>query len=151
MEIGICYLYNSLICGETLPYITTHYIIHESFTINAILTQRRITQKHKYIKYRLQPILIGCNLDNKKCYDNINIEIIKRIQITDGDGNNVQCAIYYTYLLRIIQKKWRKIIKLRKTYISSTFVSYIQQREFTSKRKISNTDSGLYGLFYNPL
>jgi hypothetical protein len=94
---------------------------------------------------------MSCNVDNKKCYNNINIEIIKRKEITDADGNNIQCAIYYTYLIRIIQKKWRKILCLRKTYTSNAFVYYIQQREFTSKKRISNIDTGIYGLFYKRL
>jgi len=142
MELAICYLYNTQICGQSNSHIVTQYIIYETFPYNKIDTQHRINRKFKFIN-EFQNYL-SLNGDN----NNVTIDIIKRNQVIDNDGNVVSCAICYTYLLRIIQKKWRKILEYRKTYLCSHFINHLRKREITSYKGESIVDSGLYGLFY---
>jgi hypothetical protein len=99
---------------------------------------------------------------NKYIVDDINphlknnqratIEIIKKILIRDRDGYIYNCAIYYTYLLRIIQKRWRKKIELRKRiYNHPLFINHLKNREVTTNRVGLVKDTGLIGLFYHNL
>jgi hypothetical protein len=142
MELGICYLYNINICGETDHHITNHYIIYETFPYRKIDTQRTINRKFKFMdNFRNRLSLYNVN-------NNVTIDIIRRINIIDGDGNIVSCAIYYTYLLRIIQKKWRKLLHFRKSYLSSQFINHLRKREVSTIYKTHSINSGLYGIFY---
>ena len=142
MELGICYLFNTQICGQNDPHIINQYIIYETFPYNKINTQHRINRKFRFIcKFRNY---LSLNGDNSR----VTIDIIKRIYVTDSDGNIVSCAIYYTYLLRIIQKKWRKLLEYRKKYLYSHFINHLRKREYTSCKEKSIVDCGLHGLFY---
>ena len=145
MELGICYLYNPFICGETDPYISDKYIIYETFSYHKIDTPRTIRRKLRFVNDFNHYLLL--NGDN----DRIHINIIKRFNLVDGDGNVVSCAIYYTYLLRIIQKKWKKIIQYRKMYLQTQFIHHLRKREVTPYYKRYSIDSGLHGLFYRPI
>jgi hypothetical protein len=61
------------------------------------------------------------------------------------------CAIYYTYLLRILQRRWRKKVELRKkVYNNSLFINYLKIRE-VSNSSTKLRDTGLMGLFYGNL
>jgi len=143
MELGICYLYNTNICGETDQHIGNQYIIYETFPYRKIDTQRAINRKFKFMDAVRTYLSLYDSVNN-----NMTIDIIKRINIIDSDGNVVSCAIYYTYLLRIIQKKWRKLIHIRKSYLYSQFINHLRKRELHPYYKRYSINDGLYGLFY---
>jgi len=139
MELAICFLGKS----EVFYGIDNHYIIYETLSYNRISTPRKLQHIYRCIKRVIRP-----NLDT---INNINIEIIKRIQVTDNCGYNYECAIYYTYLLRIIQRRWRKKMKLREKYNHPLFVNFIKQREVMTRHMGSKRDTGIIGLFYGNL
>jgi hypothetical protein len=96
---------------------------------------------NRYITEDLNP-----HLKNNQRAD---IQIIKKIHIQDTDGYIYNCAIYYTYLLRIIQKRWRKKMELRrKIYNNPLFINYLKLRDVTTSRANSIRDNGIIGLFY---
>lgn len=139
MELAICFLGNN----QTMYGIDNHFIIYESFTFNAISTHRKLKQLYRCINNIIQPN----NLISRK----INIEIIKRIHVADSYGYIYECAIYYTYLLRIIQLRWRKKMELRKKYNQSLFVNFLKKRETEHRHMGSKRDTGIVGLFYGNL
>ena len=139
MELAICFLDN----GELLYGIDNHFIIYKSFTYSAISTQRKVNRLYRCINNIIQP--------NIRINHTINIEIIQRIQVTDAYGYIYECAIYYTYLLRIIQVRWRKKMELRKKYNQSLFVNFIKRRETEHRHIGSKRDTGIVGLFYGNL
>lgn len=141
MELGLCYLYNQNICGRSEPDIMNQYIIYETFSYNKIDTQQSMNRKFRFIE-SFQHYLKS-NGDNS----NVSINIIKRVELIDCDGYIVSCAIYYTYLLKIIQRKWRKILEYRKLYLSSRFINHLRKREIGCRMSIC-IDTGLFGLFY---
>jgi hypothetical protein len=99
---------------------------------------------YSYIKDILEPNL----LNNQKA----QVEIIRKIHISDKEGYIYDCAIYYTYLLRIIQRRWRKKLELRrKIYNNPLFINYLKGRETTNSHKGSVRDNGIVGLFYGNL
>ena len=142
MELGICYLYNENICGLSDDYITNQYIIYETFSYNKINTQRTINRKFKFVDtFRNYLLLNGGN-------NNTSIDIIKRIEIVDGYGYVVSCAIYYTYLLKIIQRRWRRFLQYRKIYLSSGFINHLRKRETSTQISRIVNDGHITGLLY---
>ena len=139
MELAICFLGDSQFYG-----IDNRFIIYQSIPYSSISTSRKIKRVNNYIIGDLNPHL----KNNQKA----GIEIIKKIHIRDTDGYIYNCAIYYTYLLRIIQKRWRKKIQLRKKiYNSPLFINYLKRREVTNMIAYSIRDKGIVGLFYDNL
>ena len=139
MELAICFLGNN----EITYGIDNHFIIYESFTYMAISTQRKVKRIYRCINNIIQPNICI----NRK----INIEIIRRLQVTDSYGYIYECAICYTYLLRIIQARWRKKMELRKKYNQPLFVNFLKQRELEHRHMGSKRDTGIVGLFYGNL
>lgn len=139
MELAICFLGDNDFYG-----IDNHYIIHHSITYSCISTRRKLKTMYSYIKDILEPNL----LNNQKA----QVEIIRKIHISDKEGYIYDCAIYYTYLLRIIQRRWRKKLELRrKIYNNPLFINYLKGRETTNSHKGSVRDNGIVGLFYGNL
>ena len=139
MELAICFLGDSNFYG-----MDNLYIIYHSISYSYISTPRKIKKVNKYILDDLNPHL----KNNQKA----TIEIIKKIHIQDADGYIYSCAIYYTYLLRIIQKRWRKKIQLRrKIYNHPLLINYLKRREVSNMIAHSIRDTGIIGLFYDNL
>jgi hypothetical protein len=139
MELAICFLGDSNVCGLD----NIHYV-YNSLDYYCIATRRKIIRINNYIRYILQP-----NLNSRQ---RAQIEIIRKINIEDKDGYVYTCAIYYTYLLRIIQRRWRKKLELRrKIYNNPLFINYLKVRETTNSRMGSVRDTGIVGLFYGNL
>ena len=139
MELAICFLGDSNFYG-----MDNLYIIYHSFPYSYISTRKKMKRVNNYITEDLNPQL----KNNQKG----GIQIIKKIHIQDIDGYIYDCAIYYTYLLRIIQKRWRKKLELRKrVYNSPLFINYLKIRELSNIRSKSIRDNGLVGLFYGNL
>jgi hypothetical protein len=87
--LGICQLYNPLIHGKTDKSIYSHYLY--LFNIKNI---------YRYKQRKLSP------------------QIIQIIHVNDSEGNVVCCAILKTFWLKIIQRKWKKIMKQRNHILS---------------------------------
>jgi hypothetical protein len=139
MELAICFLGDNDFYG-----IDNHYIIHHSFPYSCISTNRKLKTMNTYIRDILEPNL----LNNQRA----QLEIIRKIHIPDKEGYIYDCAIYYTYLLRIIQRRWRKKLELRKKiYNHPLFVNYLKRRELTNSHMGSVRDNGIVGLFYGNL
>jgi hypothetical protein len=139
MELAICFLGDNNFYG-----LDNHYIIHYSFSYSCISTNRKIKSMNNYIKNILEPNL----LHNQRA----QLEIVRKIHIHDKEGYIYDCAIYYTYLLRIIQRRWRKKLELRrKVYNQPLFINYLKRRELTNSHMCSVRDNGIIGLFYGNL
>jgi hypothetical protein len=137
MELAICFLGDSNFYG-----IDNRYIIYHSISYSSISTPRKLKKVNNYIIDDLNPRLKNNQL--------ASIEIIKKIHIRHVDGYIYNCAIYYTYLLRVIQKRWRKKIELRrKIYNNPLFINYLKRREVTNMIAYSIRDTGIVGLFYD--
>ena len=139
MELAICLLGDNDFYG-----LDNHYIIHHSVSYSSISTPKRIRSMNVYIKTVLEPNLIW---SKRKAH----LEIIRKILVCDKEGYIYDCAIYYTYLLRIIQRRWRKKMELRKKYNNPLFINYLKKREMTNKYMGLVRDSGINGLFYGNL
>lgn len=136
MELAICFLGDSNFYG-----MDNIYIIYQSISYSHISTSRKFKRMNKYIVYDINPHL--------KNNQRANIEIIKKILIRDRDGYIYNCAIYYTYLLRIIQKRWRKKMELRRRiYNHPLFINHLKNREVGLGLV---KDTGVIGLFYHNL
>ncbi len=139
MELAICFLGDDNFYG-----MDGIYIVYQSISYYYISTTRKLKRVNKYITNDLNPHL----KNNQKA----DIEIIKKILIRDKDGYIYTCAVYYTYLLRIIQRRWRKKMELRrKIYNHPLFINYLKKREVTNKMSGLIRDTGVIGLFYNNL
>jgi hypothetical protein len=139
MELAVCFLGDSKFYG-----IDNRHMIYQTILYSYISTTRKLKRVEKYIEESINP-----NLKNNQRAD---IEIVKKIHIRDKDGYIYHCAIYYTYLLRIIQKRWRKKIELRrKIYNHPLFINYLKRREMTNKVTAMVRDNGIIGLFYGNL
>ena len=139
MELAICFLGDSNVCG-----LDNLYYVYYTVDYYCIETKRKITRINNYIKHILQP-----NLNSRQ---KAQIEIIRKINIEDKDGYVYTCAIYYTYLLRIIQRRWRKKLELRrKIYNNPLFINYLKRREMTNSCRVLVRDTGIIGLFYGNL
>ena len=146
MELAICFLGDSNFYGIDnvhVVYLSLNYCCIS--TPQKIIRINRIINKiNRAIKYILTPSRFK---DNQKA----QIEIIKKINIED-DGDTYTCAIYYTYLLRIIQRRWRKKLQLRrKIYNHPLFINYLKKREMTNNHTGTVRDTGIIGLFYSNL
>ena len=140
MELAICLLGDNDFYG-----LDNHYIIHHSVSYSSISTPQRIRSMNVYIKTVLDPNLIW---SKRKA----QLEIIRKILVCDKEGDIYNCAIYYTYLLRIIQRRWRKKMELRKNiYNNPLFINYLKKREMTNKYMGLVRDTGINGLFYGNL
>jgi hypothetical protein len=139
MELAICFLGDNDFYG-----IDNEFMVYYSIDYYCIATRQKINRINNYIRHILQPNL---NTSQKA-----QLEIIRKINIEDKDGYQYTCAIYYTYLLRIIQKRWRKKLELRKkVYNHPHFINYIKRRETSNGRINSVRDNGIIGLFYGNL
>jgi hypothetical protein len=139
MELAICFLGDSNFYG-----VDNLYIIHHAFPYSYISTRKKMKRVNNYIIEDINPHLIN----NQKA----DIQIIKKIHIHDTNGYIYDCAIYYTYLLRIIQKRWRKKVELRRNiYNNPLFINYLKIREVSNSRNKSIRDNGIVGLFYGNL
>lgn len=144
MELAICFLGNRNFYG-----IDNVHVVYLSLNYYDISTQQKINGIHRVINRinRRIEYILPPNLKNKQ---KAQIEIIKKIYINDNDGDIYTCAICYTYLLRIIQRRWRKKLELRKkVYNHSLFINYLKKREVTNTYRIR--DNGIVGLFYGNL
>lgn len=146
MELAICLLGNSNFYG-----INYQHVVYLSLNYHIISTARKIYRVNRIINKINMSICYNILTPKLNHYKSARIEIIKKIYIEDHDGDIYTCAICYTYLLRIIQRRWRKKLELRrKIYNHSLFVNYLKNRELTnSTHKIR--DNGIIGLFYGNL
>jgi len=142
MELGICYKYNQNICGITDEHISNQYIIYETFPYSKINTQVSMNRKIKFIDTFNNYLSLNGNTNNT------SIDIIKRVELIDSDGYVVSCAICYTYLLKIIQRRWRRFLQYRKIYLSSYFVNHLRKREMSNRVSKVIRDGDMYGLLY---
>lgn len=146
MELAICFLGNRNFYG--LDNIHVVYLSLNYYDISTPQKINRIKGVINRINRGIQSIL-SPNLKNKQ---KAQIEIIKKIDIEDDDGDIYTCAICYTHLLRIIQRRWRKKIELRKKiYNHPLFINYLKKREVTNNYRYTIRDIGIVGLFYGNL
>lgn len=148
MELAICLLGNSNFYG-----INYQHAVYLSFNYHYISTAQKIYRVNRIINKINMSIPYNNILTSKiNHYQCTRIEIIKKIYIEDDDGDIYTCAICYTYLLRIIQRRWRKKLELRrKIYNHSLFVNYLKNRELTNSYTHTIRDTGIIGLFYGNL
>lgn len=119
--LGVCQLYNPCIHGENDTEIYCHYIyLFELSNIIRYNHSRQMRHYHQsiYSYYRNIAYLSHPYIRN---YVNImihryfvNADILEIINIIDTDGYIIYCCIKKTIWLRLIQRKWKNIIKKRK-------------------------------------
>ena len=127
-------LYNPILHGENDYHLYTHYLVDYSiknihlsdylgilkFFKNKLIKQIKLLKiinnnnsqntEHPVIKNYL------CILNKQK--NNVNFDIIQKISLIDNDGFEVICAIKKTYLIKLIQRRWRNILSERKKAIN---------------------------------
>jgi hypothetical protein len=139
MELAICFLGDNGVYG-----IDNEFMVYMSMKYDRISTKKKVNKINNYLRDKLQP--------NLSSIQKPQIEIIRKISIEDNHGYAYTCAIYYTYLLRIIQKRWRKKLQLRRRiYTDPLFINYLKKREITNHSISSVRDTGIIGLFYGNL
>ena len=142
MELGICYKYNQNICGVTDQHISNQYIIYETFPYSKINTRKLMKRKFRFVNSFNSYLALNGNINDT------TIDFIKRVELIDSNGCIVSCAIYYTYLLKIIQRRWRRFLQYRKIYLSSYFINHLRKRELSGRISKVVRDGDMYGLLY---
>lgn len=122
-------LYNPYIHGINDEKIYNHYFVDylmKHFDFLDILSLNRIylrnlNKKIKYIRYiemfenKTHPFV--SNYLNMLIYTKIKntcFDIIQKIIVIDYEGNEIICCVKKTYLIRLIQRRWKNVIKERK-------------------------------------
>jgi hypothetical protein len=139
-DIVLCEPYNNFIHGDTL--LNNHFLVDYRFkkidiTIFKILKNNLLHSiSYKYRnsnKTKINHLLIR---NYKMILNKLKPEIAECITLSDGQ----RVCILKTYWIRIIQRKWKSIIKIRKEIIKQ--MMYIKSLKY---REINGTCSNYIG------
>jgi hypothetical protein len=125
MQIAICERFNPHIHGydeNSSPGITEHFLIYTIIELNEFNDNSYKAELRQLQRY------------NKE----IRLEIIQADELTPGQE---QVCYLKTFWLRIVQRRWKKVFKLRKELLRKrSCIKALQERQRTGKWPIELRD-----------